>query len=87
MCGIFGAFTVGNINKSHIKKLAIQSEQRGIDSSGLCYIHDSNFNGTLHYFMNESVNNESAPSFSFMRSFSIKKEVTFSRERFAFPEE
>ena len=43
MCGIFGAFTVGNINKSHIKKLAIQSEQRGIDSSGLCYIQDSNF--------------------------------------------
>ena len=43
MCGIFGAFTIGSINKNHIKKLAIQSEQRGIDSSGLCYIQDSNF--------------------------------------------
>ena len=43
MCGIFGAFTIGSINKSHIKKLAIQSEQRGKDSSGLCFIHNSNF--------------------------------------------
>ncbi len=43
MCGIFGAFTIGSINKNHIKKLAIQSEQRGIDSSGLCFIQNSNF--------------------------------------------
>ena len=31
--------------------------------------------------MNESVNNESAPSLSFMRSLSIKKDVTFSSEK------
>ena len=43
MCGIFGAFTIGSINKNHIKKLATQSEQRGIDSSGLCFIQKSNF--------------------------------------------
>ncbi|MBU79193.1 MAG: glucosamine 6-phosphate synthetase [Flavobacteriales bacterium] len=43
MCGIFGAFTIRSINKNLIKKLAIHSEQRGIDSSGICFIQNSNF--------------------------------------------
>ncbi len=43
MCGIFGVFTEQRINKNKIKELAYHSEQRGIDSSGLCFIKDNFF--------------------------------------------
>ncbi len=43
MCGIFGAFGNHNLTKSNIKKIALHSEQRGIDSSGLCFIDKDEF--------------------------------------------
>ena len=43
MCGIFGAFGNQNLTKSNIKKIALHSEQRGIDSSGLCFIDKDEF--------------------------------------------
>lgn len=43
MCGIFGAFTDQRISKNKIKKLAFHSEQRGVDSSGLCFIKNNTF--------------------------------------------
>ncbi len=39
MCGIFGLFSVGEINEAHLRRLALHARQRGRDSSGLLY-HD-----------------------------------------------
>ena len=43
MCGIFGVFADQKLNKNQIKKIALHSEQRGVDSSGICYIKDEVF--------------------------------------------
>lgn len=43
MCGIFGVFADQKLNKNQIKKIALHSEQRGVDSSGLCFIKDEVF--------------------------------------------
>ena len=43
MCGIFGVFGDQNLTKSNIQKLAFHSEQRGIDSSGLCFTYKNEF--------------------------------------------
>lgn len=43
MCGIFGAFSSQLITKNKVKQLVLHSEQRGIDSSGLCYVSQENF--------------------------------------------
>lgn len=44
MCGIFGAFSEKLIKKKHINTLALHSEQRGLDSSGLCFLNNNIFN-------------------------------------------
>lgn len=41
MCGIFGVISSREINKNHLRILAMHSRQRGSDSSGLVY-HDGN---------------------------------------------
>ena len=41
MCGIFGAFSNQTITKNNINQLALHAEQRGVDSSGLCFIEKS----------------------------------------------
>jgi glutamine---fructose-6-phosphate transaminase (isomerizing) len=43
MCGIFGAFADQNFTKNKIEKLALHSEQRGMDSSGLCFVENTEF--------------------------------------------
>lgn len=43
MCGIFGSIAPTQVNKSHLKTLVSYSRQRGIDSSGIAYFSESNY--------------------------------------------
>lgn len=43
MCGIFGSISKSNINVSNINKLALHSQQRGKDSSGLIYFSSNTY--------------------------------------------
>lgn len=43
MCGIFGQISKYKINKEKFNKLVKHSEQRGIDSSGLVYLKDEQY--------------------------------------------
>ena len=43
MCGIFGIYSVNNIDLKEIKKLASLSERRGRDSSGLLFLQDEKY--------------------------------------------
>ena len=43
MCGIFGQISKKRINKSNLKIIVKHSEQRGVDSSGLIYLDNSQY--------------------------------------------
>ena len=44
MCGIFGVFSLDEkVDVVKLKKLALHSEQRGKDSSGICFIDNNDF--------------------------------------------
>ena len=44
MCGIFGIISKNKINKKLLYRLGLHAEQRGVDSSGLCYYNHDEFN-------------------------------------------
>ena len=43
MCGIFGQIATKRVNKYNLKKIARNAKQRGVDSSGLIYFNNSNY--------------------------------------------
>jgi len=43
MCGIFGQIATKRVNKFNLNKIAKYAKQRGVDSSGLIYFNNSNY--------------------------------------------
>ena len=43
MCGIFGIYSEKNVDRKEFRRLAILSERRGMDSSGLIHIQDGKY--------------------------------------------
>lgn len=61
MCGIFGQISKYKINKEKFNKLVKHSEQRGIDSSGLVYLKDSQYQITRADYNIEKLLNKVEP--------------------------
>ena len=43
MCGIFGQIAIKRVNKRNLNKIAKYAKQRGVDSSGLIYFNDADY--------------------------------------------
>lgn len=61
MCGIFGQISKYKINKEKFNKLVKHSEQRGIDSSGLVYLKDEQYEITRADYNIEKLLNKVKP--------------------------